>query len=194
MVRRVISFILFVLLIVACSTGDDDSCDVIVHHGPIPKQTVKAYKLIVHSDTPSHKVGPILDAAAEWATATQGAFLYEASYGLFDTAAEPDHGEIRVYIGPDTDPESRVIGVCAWWGTDEPGRPYRSVIWIQDDLGDRAHYLVALHEIGHALGVAHSTSTSSIMFPTLTDTGDHVPCQDVVSVCKIWGCPAPACQ
>ena len=194
MLRRYLAFLFALTVVLSCADNPfDDDCEVTPPPpSTIPADTVKVYKIIIHSDVPGSKVGPILDAAAEWTTATDGAFAFEATYGDFDPAESPKMGEMRVYLAPKTDPNSGIIGTAHWWSADAEGRPGRSRIWIQDNLDDRTHYLVAVHEIGHALGLDHSTSTSSIMYPSITDVGDHIPCIDRKEVCKIWGC-TPGC-
>ncbi len=192
--RRFIAFFAFLcFLLAACGSEDDDDCDLKTTPSVIPTETVRVYKMIIHADVPGSKVGPIVDAASEWTTVTDGKFVFEVKYADFDTAKYPDQGEMRVYLGPKKDPKSNIIGTATWWGTDANGRPNRSIIWIQDDLSDRTHYLTAMHEVGHAIGLGHSVSQTSIMFPTITDVGDHPPCIDRQSICKIWECD-PGCQ
>lgn len=188
-----LAFLCFLLVACAADSGDDSTCEVVPHPSTVPNQTIRVYKMMIHSAVPGSKVGPIIDAASEWTTVTDGKFVFEVVYADFDTAAQPDVGEMRVYLAPKSDPKSNVIGTAWWWGADANGRPVRSRIWIADNLPDRVHYLTAMHEIGHALGLGHSESNTSVMYPTITDNGDHVPCIDQKSICQIWAC-TPDCQ
>lgn len=193
--RRFIAFFaLLGFLLVACGLTDDkDNCNLQTIPSVIPTETVRVYKMVINADVPSAKIGPIVDATSEWVTVTDGKFVFEVKYADFDPAKTPEQGEIRVYLAPKADPKSSVIGSATWWGADVNGRPNRAIIWIQNDLDDRTHYLVAMHEVGHSLGLSHSEIQPSIMWPSITDPGDHPPCNDRKSICKIWECD-PACQ
>ncbi len=177
-------------MLVACSASDvdDDNCDINHIPSPVPNQTVRVYKVMIHKNIPAEKIGAILDAASEWVTVTDGKFAFESVFADFNPTQQPNNGEIRVYIGPQLDPKSNVIGLAWTWSEDSKSRPFQSRIWIEDDLSDRIHYLTALHEFGHALGLDHSDSKSSIMYPTITDIGEHLQCLDQKSICSLWEC------
>ena len=51
-------------------------------------------------------------------------------------------------------------------------------------------YRVALHEIGHALGLAPSTDPASIMFNTM-NTNSHLSASDVAAIQALYGTRAP---
>lgn len=194
--RRLAAFLGFLCFLVACASGENtvvnDSCIIEQHSTPVPSETVQVYRMIIKSDVLGSKIGPIVDAAFEWTTVTNGKFVFEVEYADFNINTVPNHGEMRVYLGPNSDPTSNVIGTATWWDVDEHGRPTKSQIWIQDNLDPRLHYLTAMHEVGHALGLPHSDSNQSIMYPNITDVGDHPPCVDRQSICKLWGCD-PGC-
>jgi len=194
----VIFFILLIALFVSCVDGERDKCDVVMTDRNVPIDSVKLYKIVVSKDVPTDRVGLILDAAFEWVTASSGAVAFEVTYDDFqykgDNRPIPPLGEIWIYTETNVDKTSSTVGVCWTWNADSSGRPGRSRIWIQDDLAPRMYYLTAMHEIGHALGLAHyaSKDTPTIMYPYITDVGDHPTCLDRKRLCDIWGC-APGC-
>lgn len=175
----------------ACVAPTEPTCDVNVTRDPRLSPNYGGYVLIVRSDVPREKVGPILDAAAEWVAACDGAFVIGAGFADFDPTQRPTDGQVRLFLGPNASGGS-AIGVTSWWA-DPSGRPTSAVVWIQDDLDRRTHYLVALHELGHAVGVPHSTGPEpSVMTPVVTDAGDHPTCRDRRELCAIWACD-PRC-
>jgi hypothetical protein len=196
--RRLLSF-LFVVILVAltsCADGDPD-CD---HRyvDDYPSSAVKAYTIVLHKDIPSDRVDLIVDAAFEWVTASQGAVVFNVTYGEFGYIGgekpSPPSGDMQIYTEPNHTPGSNTIGVCWSWGKDPTGKPNRSRVWIQSDLAPRTYYLTAMHEIGHGLGLKHHEEKDppSIMYPFITDVGDHPTCYDRQQLCAIWGC-APGC-
>lgn len=193
--RRFITALLLTAIVgfTSCADGDPD-CDLINHTSTIPVNTVKSYKIVIHKDVSSERVGLILNAAFEWVTVSSGAVVFEVVYEDFDMRAEPRKGEMRVYTESKVDKTSKTIGVCNTWGKDDHGRPARSRIWIQDDLTPQTYYLTAMHEIGHGLGLSHQEDQAipSIMYPLITDVGDHPTCDDRKRLCVLWECE-PGC-
>jgi len=58
--------------------------------------------------------------------------------------------------------------------------------------GGVTFYQVALHEFGHALGLAHSSDTSDVMYPILTSQDTDLSPSDVAGIRALY--PAPSIQ
>ncbi len=200
--RRFVTFLVFsiVLALGACADGDpDDACENVAIQLPTPPaSTIRSYKILVNKDIPSNRIGLILDAASEWVTVSSGAVVFEVTYADFPHDREhlpvPPEGEMWIYTDPNPDKDSKTIGYCSWWTTKGSMLPVKSRIWIQDNLAPRIYYLTALHEIGHGLGLTHQENKSipAIMYPFITDNGDHPTCDDRQRLCALWGC-VPGC-
>lgn len=185
--RKLLFWFFLALISLSCLAKDPEDCR--LDTDPTPVGSVEKYTVVIHDTVPANKVAGIVDAAAEWINTTKGHVTYEIVYSHFDIKAQPPIGEVWVYLGP-PDPEGKYIGMAIWWNTDVKGHPGRSRIWIDSTLSDHVNFLVALHELGHALGLPHSNEAKqpSIMISYIIDVGTKPTCYDHQSVCKLWGC------
>lgn len=55
-------------------------------------------------------------------------------------------------------------------------------------LGANYERSVILHELGHFLGLAHSKSEGTLMFPSQDKSSKHITNDDMKEFCKIWNC------
>ena len=192
--RRFIALlaVIFVPVASACASSPED-CDHVEIVTP-PVDTVRSYKIVIHKDVPADRVGLILDATDEWVIASSGKVVFEVTYADFPYKETPKAGEMRIYTEAKADKSSNTIGLATSWGKDEHGRPAKSRIWIQSDLDPRTYFLTTMHEVGHGLGLPHYElkDRPAIMFPFITDVGDHPTCADKQKLCQLWEC-APGC-
>lgn len=149
----------------------------------------------------SASLGPAARVALTGAIASWHAASGLQFQQVADSAVHP--ADIRIgYAGLHSGNE---IGLTVWHaanGTFIPG----VLIELQDPASDpfvvRAGNLVyggtattlaqvALHELGHALGLAHSTDPLAVMYPTLGLANQKIDLNDLAGIRALYG-PAPS--
>lgn len=90
--------------------------------------------------------------------------------------------------------KATTIGFAAYHG-------YDTSIIIDHNLPPNEFHSVALHEIGHALGLDHVEGLgydyNSVMTPFTNTSSMHLTCVDVQLFCRAWECDAsqmPLCK
>ncbi len=85
----------------------------------------------------------------------------------------------------DARPPSGYLGWTTSW-TLPNKKATTARVFILQGMGDRLHQ-IALHEMGHFLGLSHSEDKKSVMHPgSYPDSG--ITCLDKKNLCAIWGC------
>lgn len=56
-------------------------------------------------------------------------------------------------------------------------------------LGANYERSVILHELGHFLGLSHSETEDTLMYPSQDHSSKHITKDDLQAFCKIWNCP-----
>lgn len=85
---------------------------------------------------------------------------------------------------------STTVGYADFRGVD-------TNVFIDVDETPRDFHEIALHELGHALGLDHNDATGTIMYEWTNQASSFLTCSDMVSFCKEWGCNAidfPLCH
>lgn len=79
--------------------------------------------------------------------------------------------------------QRRKLGECHWiWGRDRMGEPVelrQAHISLHDGMEWEKLIFVVMHEAGHALGLLHDTSLSSIMYPLPLNSDMDIEEQDI---------------
>lgn len=89
-------------------------------------------------------------------------------------------------------PQQSIDGLAMYHG-------YDTTILLLDTMNPRDFTSVALHEIGHALGLIHPNDphNDTVMAAYMGQDSDHLTCRDLIAFCERWSCDAhqlPLCQ
>jgi hypothetical protein len=125
----------------------------------------------------------IRDAMAGWAqytplTFTQASSAYNADIEFQWSTQGPELGQIGDVLAYATFPHD---GGDVTFDDAEP--------WTSEDGGDFDLFLVAQHELGHALGLNHTNKPNALMYPVLNPSVHGLTEDDVAGIQALYGGP-----
>ena len=109
-------------------------------------------------------------------------------FGKFDIATTGEIGETKVYLGQYSRPDTIVRMEDP---TEIPLVPVNGQL-VYTTAGGTPFFQVALHEIGHALGLDHSSSPTDVMYPVATAQNRTLSASDIAGIRALY--PPPSVQ
>ncbi|XP_058400495.1 stromelysin-1 [Diceros bicornis minor] len=128
-------------------------------------KTHLTYRIVNYTqDLPRDAVDSDIEKALKvWADVTPLTFsrIYEGEADIMITFAVREHGDFYAFDGP-----GKVLAHAfpPGWGIKGDAHFDDDERWTKDTSGINL-FLVAAHELGHSLGLDHSTNTKALMYP-----------------------------
>ncbi len=110
-------------------------------------------------------------------------------FGKFDVATTQEIGETDYSIGPYFRPDTVIRMEDP---TEYPLVPVGGGGLVYGGAGGTTFYQVALHELGHALGLDHSSSPTDVMYPVATAQNQTLSASDILGIRALY--PQPSVQ
>lgn len=156
----------------------------IILTGCIPPRMISGshhYDVYIDPRFPNWQHESVTNAVLEWQVNTDETVT-------FDFINQPtSHNPIIVILASDKEFLHKhfhptTVGRTYYRGVD-------SFIRIDTDEGPRNFHQIALHEMGHALGLDHN-GPGSTMYDWSDDAADYITCKDLHAFCDVWNCNA----
>ena len=144
--------------------------------GYAPLEALRSYELDVSPSMPVDAQGATIAAAVQWEMAIPELSFYER---VAECPSPRPSGAICVEAGDDASVSANITGQTWVSGSTKYDG---STAYLY--LGNIASYgypvqLVALHELGHAMGLVHDTEVVTAMWPTTNQQSPEVTATDI---------------
>ena len=143
--------------------------------------------------------------AAYQSTIVSALDAWAQSAGItFQQAADPNAAEIQIGWGQLENSGGTTIGLTSYYSNSNNNLT-KALVQIEDPaqlaLDSTAAgytwqgttttlYQVSLHELGHALGLDHSTDPAAVMYPVAQTTNPGLSLADIAGIQQLYGAPA----
>ena len=159
------------------------------------------------TDPFSSAIGAQYQGAIEWALQEWSSVAPLTFTQIPDSANPSQAADIRIGFGDLNTPSTGVIGQTNYRWDGNGNMAPDAVVRLEDPnqlalnsagtgnfsyAGTTATLeQVALHEIGHALGLAHSTDPNAIMYPSVGASNETLDNSDIAGIQALYGAPTP---
>jgi hypothetical protein len=118
--------------------------------------------------------------------------LVRAAFSAWETFANihfvevADSAAVNIRVGNNyLDGTGTTVGLTQTWSSG--GAYGEAAVEFDGDAYGSSFYAIALHEIGHALGLGHSSISGTVMYPTVTNSAGVLTSDDVAGIQSIYG-------
>jgi predicted Zn-dependent protease len=189
--RRFAIFILIAILFIAC----------ISPHYPVPLNPNNLVKTVYIDKAFNYKEeGFIIDAIKEWECATNYRLKYTVVFKYDNVKSIDPTTSLLIRKVNHNDPliiesdnyreqhekqttKRHTVGL---FHSDKNITP--EILLVDDRLTNYSYKIVAMHEIGHALGLDHNPSTNTIMYRHSDMSQSYITSEDIKDFCEHYTC------